>query len=264
MLLLDYYAHHNRLRRFSPTEKVVLAVSGLAISLAWPSPVAAAEVAVFMAALALAGARIPLRLYLRLALLPLSFLLPGALATVLTLSFGPPPAGPHLSLGSLCLGVAGSELPKAAALVLRSYAAVLCLNFLALTTPAAEIMGLLRLARVPGFVLELIGLVYRSLVVLYETAERIYVSQAARQGYCSLSSSRRSLGILAVNLFWKAQVYSRLSFQAMLARGGDDDAALPLIPNIPWSFSLENLLFILASQSAILAGAALWGGFPRV
>lgn len=264
MLLLDYYAHHNRLQRFSPMEKVVLATSGLTISLAWPSPVAAAEVTAFMAALTLAGARIPLRLYLRLALLPLSFLLPGALATVLTLSFGPPPAGPHLSLGSLCLGVAGWELPRAAALVLRSYAAVLCLNFLALTTPVAEIIGLLRLARVPGLVLELTALVYRSLVVLYETAEKIYVSQVARQGYGSLSSSRRSLGVLVVNLFWKAQVYSHLSFQAMLARGGDGEAALPLFPEASRSFSLKNLFFILASQSAIVAGAVLWGGWPRV
>lgn len=259
MLMLDYYAHHNALRWVHPLEKLLLVVPGLALCLAFPSPLASLEVTAFMGLAAVLGARIPGRFYLRLLLLPLSFLLPGALAVAVTVTVVPGPALYTLQLGPWYLQLTPGELSRATLLVLRSLGAVSCLYFLSLTTPAAELAAVLRRLGIPDLFLELLLLVYRSTFVLWKTAATIYSAQTARQGYSSLRAAHLSLGALAVSLFGKAQHHAHLSYLALLARGGD--GSLPL-PELAVPLSARNLGLIGLCQVLLLASALLAGGGP--
>lgn len=257
MLMLDYYAHHSALRHVHPLEKLLLAASSLALCLAIPSSLAALEVTAFMGLATVLWARIPVRFYLRLLVLPLSFLLPGALAVAFTLTNTPQPALYSLHLGTWYFQLTTSELLRAATLSLRSLGAVSCLYFLSLTTPMAELAAVLRQLKVPSLFLELLLLVYRSTFVLWETASTIYTAQAARQGYSSLRTAHHSLGALAVNLFGKAQQHAHLSYLALLARGGDGELPLPEI-SVP--LSGRNLGLIGLCQLLLLAPALMVGG----
>lgn len=257
MLMLDYYAHHNALRHVHPLEKLLLAGSSLLLCLLVPSPLAAVEVIAFMGLATVAGARVPARFYLRLLLLPLSFLLPGALAIAFTLTTDPQPALYSLRLGAWYVNLEASELTRAVVLFFRSLGAVSCLYFLSLTTPVAEIAAVLRQLKVPSLFLELLLLVYRSTFVLWETAGKIYTSQAARQGYSSLGTAHHSLGALIVNLFSKAQQHAHLSYLALLARCSDGELPLPEV-SIP--LSRKNLGLIGLCQLVLLTPALMLGG----
>lgn len=257
MLMIDFYAHHNRLQHLHPAEKLWLAGTSLTMALFGPSPLAALEVLGFMALITVAGARIPARFYGRLLILPFSFLIPAVLTVALRVGAQPENALVCLRLGGLYLSLGAAEARQALALGCRSLAAVSCLYFLSLTTPLAEILAVLRCLRVPATLLELMLIVYRSTFVLWETAQTIYLSQTARQGYATAAASRRSLATLAVNLFAKAQQHSHLSYLALLARGYQGNLALPEIPR---PLSWRNLILIGASQLGLFVGVLALGG----
>jgi cobalt/nickel transport system permease protein len=255
--VIDYYAHHNRFRGLHPAEKLLLAGGSLAVTLSLPWALTAWEVLGLMVLLTLAGARIPARLYGRLMLLPLSFLLPAALTAVLRVGPLPPETGWGLRLGTLYFGLGVAEARHALVLASRSLAAVSCLYFLSLTTPVAEILAVLRRLGVPAGLVELMLIVYRSIFVLWQTAHTIYLSQTARQGYASASASRRSLAVLAVNLFAKANRYSHLSYLALLSRGYQGSLALPeIIQPLSW----RNVLLIGITEVVLCTGGLVAGG----
>ncbi|MGB9887601.1 MAG: cobalt ECF transporter T component CbiQ [Moorellales bacterium] len=257
MLAVDYYAHHNRFRQIHPAEKLLLAGGCLALTLCSPQVLVSWETVGLMVLLTLAGARIPGRLYGRLLLLPLSFLLPAALTAVLRVSLSPTQSLWSFSLGTLYFGLGAAEARQALVLISRSLAAVSCLYFLSLTTPVAEILAVFRRLGVPVALLELMSIVYRSLFVLWQTAHSIYLSQSARQGYANASASRRSLGVLAVNLFTKANRYSHLSYLALLSRGYQGSL---ILPEVSRSLSWRNVLLIAITEVALYLVGLVAGG----
>ncbi len=218
MLKIDQYAYINRMAGVHPLEKLLLSLGTMAVCLAVSSPATYLIVIIFMAVMVTAVAGIPLRFYLKLMLAPALFLVAGVLTVALVWAKNPPAALWGLRIGGYCFGVTAQGLAAAGSLFLRSLAAVACLYFLSLTTPAVEIFSVLRSLKVPPLFVELMSLVYRYIFVLLETADRIYISQASRWGYASLKSSYISLGQLIANLFAKASQNYRMLCQALKAR----------------------------------------------
>ena len=86
-------------------------------------------------------------------------------------------------------------------MTLRSIAAISCLLFLALTTPMASLLILLRRMRVPAGVVDLMSLTYRFLFLFMETLQVMTRAQASRLGYGTLRRAYRSLAMLTVSFF---------------------------------------------------------------
>ncbi|MGB9662556.1 MAG: cobalt ECF transporter T component CbiQ [Moorellaceae bacterium] len=220
MTNVEQYAYGNKLRGVHPAEKAMFSLGSLVLALNSRNLWVSLTILGVITWLLVATAGISLRFYIRLMLLPLSFLVTSALAIVITLA-RPGAQGMFcsLSLGSLCLGVARQDVGRAVQLGLRVLPGVSCLYFLTLTTPMVEIMSLLRRLRVPSLVLELVGLVYHFIFILWDTAEKIYLSQSSRLGYISWSRSLFSLGQLAANLFLKSFQRSQMLNYALVSRG---------------------------------------------
>lgn len=218
MLHIDRHAHTNRLRRVPPAEKLCLAGAALLVSLAGGPPVPLLVLAA-MAGVTVLWAGIPWRYYLRLLAVGSGFLVLGLPAVALKVGPGGEGLLWGVRVGALCLGLDRVGVWQAAHLLARCLGALSGLYFLALTTPVTEILLLLRRLRLPGLLLELMGLVYRYLFVLLETARAIYVSQAARGGYASWGRAFRSLGLLVSVLFVRAHHRALALFTALSARG---------------------------------------------
>jgi cobalt/nickel transport system permease protein len=141
-------------------------------------------VAAVLTAAALAGARVPVKIWLAFAAAPLGFLLVGAFSLA-------------VQLDTHGLGLAPGGVLAAVRLVERSFAALTCLLFLALTTPATDLIAGLRRLGLPPEIAELALLMYRFLFLLADTAMAMDTAQAARLGHVGAKRRLRSLGGLS-------------------------------------------------------------------
>lgn len=241
MLLIDVHAHTNRWRDRPAAEKAVLAGGMLLLSLVLPPFPAALLILAAMAGAAVWGARIPPGDYLRLLALPAGFLLTGA-ATLLV--------GVETSGGGLHPVFLPQGLDAAAALAARAGAALSCLLFLSLTTPATALVPPLRRLGVPPAVIEVMLLTYRFLFIAIDTARAMHDAQAARLGYRGWRRSVRSLGLLAAALLPRVLDRGRRLEAGLAARGHDGSLRVvtrhrPASPRfLALSFSAQALILL--------------------
>jgi len=215
---IDSYAYSNNLKKVHPGEKSLFAVITMTVCLTSPTVITPLIVLALMAAVIILKAGIPARVFLKLMLVPLSFLLISVLTIAFSVSTNPSGFWQAQTIHGLTIGIRYPDLITAVQLFLRSLGAVSCLYFLALTTPMTEIISVLHRLRVPVIITELMVLVYRFIFVLMETAITIHRAQSSRSGYVSLRISYRSLSRLFSALLGKVFVKSQELYNAMAAR----------------------------------------------
>ena len=218
MINIDSYAYSNKLKKIHPGEKSLFAMISMAVCLTSPTVITPLIVLALMASGIIWRAGIPARVFLRLMLIPLSFLLISVLTIAFSISSNPLGFWIAHTLHGLTVGIRYPDLITAVHLFLRSLGAVSCLYFLALTTPMTEIITVLHKLKVPVIITELMVLIYRFIFVFMETALTINRAQSSRLGYISLKTSYRSLSRLFSALLGKVFVKSQELYNAMAAR----------------------------------------------
>jgi cobalt/nickel transport system permease protein len=203
-----------------------------------------------MSFLVVGAGKIPWRSYIGYLSLPLLFLIVGILGVIFTITKEMLDFVYHMDLGSWMIGMTKSGLDQGRILFLRSYASVVCLYFLALTTPMTDIIWIFKKLRVPMIITELMIMIYRFIFVLLETASMIYISQECRLGYGTLRNSYNSLGQLAANLFIKAFHRSQETFRALAARGYTGDLN---VLEEEYHGSKRNVLVIVGIEVVFIA-----------
>lgn len=190
-VLIEQTAYTNRWRQVSPIAKGVFALAGIMAAFVAKNPAISFYIAIFMVAVAVFGARIPLFRYLRVAIPPLGFLLVSTISLAISIRFNGfiPSIILEKSQFSLITQVCG-----------RSLAGLTSLLFLALTTPLTQIIAMLRFFKTPDILLDIMVVCYRTLFVFSETIHETMTAQSARLGYATIPLSFRSLGTLAANL----------------------------------------------------------------
>lgn len=227
-MLIEQSAYCNRWRPVSPVAKGCFALCGMIAAFAAGSPRTALIVALILCAATVLGAGVPVTRYLRVAAPPLLFLVASGLSLMISLDFGS-------SEQALLLQLPQAEVSRVAQVCCRSLASLTALLFLALTTPLADIISLLRRCKVPDTLLDLMTLCYRTLFVLSESVHETITAQSARLGYSSLRLSFRSLGYMVANLTVQVWQRSQALHLAALARN-NDGALLFLPPAYPGSY----------------------------
>lgn len=219
MINIDSYAYSNNLKKIHPGEKFLFAVLTMAACLTSPTIITPLIVLALMAGGIILKAGIPARFFVKLMLVPLSFLLISVLTIAFSVSTDPSGFWLAQTIHGLTVGIHYPDLITAVHLFLRSLGAVSCLYFLALTTPMTEIITVLHRLKVPTIITELMMLIYRFIFVFMETAFTIKRAQSSRLGYVSLKISYRSLSRLFSALLGKVFVKSQELYNAMAARG---------------------------------------------
>ena len=256
MLNIDGFAYTNRLRQVHPLEKAAFALITMFLCLGFSLPVISGITIILMASAIVGLARIPLIVYLKLMSLPLSFLLIGVLTIAVTFSTHSLGAEQiaGITISGITVGITHSGLTAAAGLFLKSLGAVSCLYFLSLTTPAVEMVAMMRKLKFPALFIELTDLVYRFIFVMLAAADDIYTSQSSRWGYASLKNSMKSLGQLTAALFIKALHRSQALFTALSSRGYTGQLNV-LTPE--YTVSINNIIIITIVETALTAAAIL-------
>lgn len=224
MMNIDGFAYTNRLNQVHPAEKAIFALATMFIALGFSYLPVSGLVILLMSTVTVWYAGIPGRVYCRLMLMPLSFLVVGVLTIVVSFSTGTLDAtAPDwlvtVNMAGITLGITYANLLLGAGIVGKSLAAVACLYFLTLTTPVVELASMMRKLKLPSLFIELVELVYRFIFVMQKTAGDIYTSQSSRWGYSSAGNSMKSLGQLTAALFVRAMYRSQALFTTLTSRG---------------------------------------------
>jgi cobalt/nickel transport system permease protein len=257
MIDIDQYAYLNNLRRFHPLEKMIFALLTMVITITFDSLFTSLIVILLLSLLIVSAAGVPLSFYLKLLLIPLSFLLPASAASALSISRSLNEYLIYAEIGGWYLFLEYAALSAALNLFFRSFAAICCLYFLTLTTPMLEVIAVLRKLKLPEIFIEMMLLIYRFIFVLLDTADLIRLSQLSRLGYSSLARSFRSSGQLISNLFIRAYYRSKGLFTALEARGYDGKLR---VLEREYNFSYKNLLKIILFEFVLIIISIYGGG----
>ncbi len=237
MSQIDTSANLNRWRRKSLAEKSLLAFGMLLIAVVVPSWKSALLVAVLMIGTTLLLARVNVSVWWKAMTAPLGFLVLGAG----TLAFQV--QGWHVSLAPHGLELAGR-------LAARALGGFTCLLFLALTTPATDLMKGLRSIGIPAEIAEMALLMYRFVFLLTDTAQAMNSAQAARLGHVTYRRHLTSLSLLIANLMPRALARARALEVGLAARGWRGELRVLSPAQAP---SLAGLASIVALESLVLA-----------
>lgn len=217
VLSIDYYAYASAIRGWSPYYKAAFSGACLLLCIAYDTPCVSAAVIFAMAFLTVGLGRLPLRRYLSLLSIPLAFMLLGSAAIALGVSLQP--AGQvRLHIAFFYLYATRESLAQALRLTLKALGAVSAMYMLTLSTPAGEVIQVLRSVHVPGLVLELMSMIYRYIFILMDTQCRMRNAAAARLGYCDYRTSLSTFGRTASNLLVVSLKKGTAYYQALASR----------------------------------------------
>jgi len=223
MISIDKYAYSSKLKHTDPMQKIAFALLTLAVCLWADSLIISTAVIFIMVGMTVLRGGTPLRFFIKLLLVPMSFLLIGVFTIAVNVSEKPEALLAAISIAGTWIGFSHAGLQDALRLFLKALGAVSCLYFLSLSTPMVDLLAALRRLRVPKLLVELMVLVYRFIFILLETADTIYNAQNCRLGYSSLSTGYRSLGSLVSMLFIRSYKRSDELYTALEARGYEGD-----------------------------------------
>lgn len=238
---LDRAASLNRWRHKALIEKALIGFGFLMLAIVLPPWPGAVLVSLAVLGFTFLGARVSPRLWLAVAVLPLGFLATGALMLV-------------VQVGGDGVGLSATGLEEAAKLCLRAMAATFCMMFLALTTPAAELIGGLRRFKVPAEIVELALLTYRFVFLIADQAVAMTTAQKARLGHSTRRRWLRSTAMVIANLLPQAMARARRLESGMAARGWHGEMRV-LSQRCP--VSIATVCLILALQAAIVLAVVL-------
>ena len=242
MINIDTYAYSNTLKSVHPAEKFSFAMITLVVCLTSPTVITPLIVLAIMAGGIIIKAGIPGRFFIRLMLVPLSFLLLSVLTIAFSISTSPTGFWLAQNIAGLTVGIRWPDLVTSGHIFVKSLGAVSCLYFLALTTPMTEIITVLGKMRVPVIITELMVLIYRFIFVFLEIATTIRRAQSSRLGYVTMKGSFRSLSQLFSALFGKVFLKSSELFDTMASRGYTGE--IKVLAN-KYPVSLKNYLILI-------------------
>ncbi|EDS78352.1 cobalt ECF transporter T component CbiQ [Clostridium massiliodielmoense] len=217
MISIDKLSYISKLRYVNPMEKFLFSMITMFCGIFLNNILVSIIIFCIMSFMTLYKAKIPFVSYYKLILIPLVFLIIGIITVAINVGYNKEFLFSFKILG-LTMGCTIEGLYSAMQILFKSIASVSCLYFLALTTPIVEVLSVLKKLKVPKLFIELMGLIYRLIFVLFETMNTIYVSQTGRLGYSTIKKGYRSLGQLVTTLFIRAYKKSQDMYTAMEAR----------------------------------------------
>ena len=242
MISIDKLAYISELKKINPMEKFIFAMVTMTICIVLNNIINSIIILLLMSFLTVIRGKIPFKIYIKLILLPIVFLMIGVFTIAVNVLGSNNYLILRFSIFNIELGCTYDSILTATRLFLKSLASVSCLYFLTLSTPVFEVLSVLEKLKVPKLFLELMGLIYRFIFVLLDTANMIYISQNSRLGYLTIRTGFNSLGKLIANLFISSYKRSQDIYIAMESRCYDGD--INLIEN-NYSYSYKNISLII-------------------
>ena len=216
-LSIDIMAQTSRLKRIDPTLKCLVLFALAIICVASKSTYTGIFLTLAMFVLAVIFGGVRVHHYVQTLMLPAVFLFTGGLALLFEVTSEP--------VGVLCFRVLGFWLSvsvnsqiQTSLVVSRAFGAVSCLCLLGSTTPMPDIVSVLRRARFPVAIIDLMYLIYRYIFVLISIHHDMRMAARSRLGFRGYRSSMRTNGMVFSTLLGRSYRMASRNFDAMESR----------------------------------------------
>jgi cobalt/nickel transport system permease protein len=217
MLLIDKLSYSSRLRYKSPCIKSIFAISVLLSCILMHSILFSSVTIILMGSLTVFAGGTSLKYYMKLLKLPVIFLILSTVTIIFEISSNPV-AAPALHLFNTYIYITADNLYMGLNLIVTAFGGVSCLYFLALSTPFSDLLYVLKAARCPSLLIELLLLIYRFIFVLYDMAAALNIAQESRLVTCNFKTRLRGSVSLFETLFIRAIKKSSYLYDAMESR----------------------------------------------
>jgi len=221
---IDSLAHTNQLRSLPPEHKLGFAIALFLLGYLAPAHVQGLMV-LWLFVWVVKYAQIPAQFYLKLLSLPISFLILSLPALVIgmgmvnNLATFATDIVWGIPIGSMYLYLSQQGIDQSRMVFIRAIALTSCLYFILLTVPMFEIIRVLNRLGCPVLITELMGLMYRFIFILTDTASELLTAQQSRMGYGTWRTGIRSLSMLVGQLLHRTLYNYRQLILGLAARG---------------------------------------------
>ncbi len=255
--LLEDVAQNNGLREVNTTVKLAAGLGAIILCLLSTGYLAPLFIALVLSGAVLLLARVDIKTYGELFLVPLWFGLLSAIVIVLI------SGGEHVywswdPLPFLSLSITRESINTGFFILCRVIGGMSALLFIALTTPMTDLFAVMRKCRVPDFVIDLAMIIYRTIFILMDQVRQIYHAQVMRLGYSTWRESITTFASMCGAAFIASWDEGDDLIRAMDARCYDGKFAL-LGESRPAGFrSVASLcLFLIAGSAAVYASQGM-------
>jgi cobalt/nickel transport system permease protein len=204
--LLEDIAQKNGLREVNTYLKLAAGLGGILLCLLSTSYLPPLFIAFCLSGAVIALARVDVRTYGELFILPLTFAIMSVLGIIL-ISGGEGVLWRFEILPAIALSVTKESLNLGFFVFCRIVGGMSAMIFIALTTPMTDIFIVLRQCRVPDVMIDLMMIIYRTIFSLFDHVVQIHRAQVMRLGYSTHGESLRSFAMLCGAVFiasWEA------------------------------------------------------------
>ncbi len=219
---IDSYAYQSQLKNVNAGVKVVFSVTILVLCILLNEPLVSLAILTATAYLTMIRGGLSFHKYFRVLLIPITFIILGTVTIAIEIS--PRPLLDYsISLGFFYVNTSKANLGEMLVMMLKLFAAVSALQLMILTTPSSEIISVMRKARVPKLIIELMNLIYRYIFILLEVYGKMRNSAESRLGYIDLKTAYSTFAGIGGNLLVVSMQKATNYYNAMEARCYDGD-----------------------------------------
>ena len=219
---IDLYAYESKLKNINPAFKVYFSFLILLICIIADNLYVSVIVTLSMGFITVYKGGLRLHEYLSLMRIPVVFMILGSIAIALGVSLKA--AGQYnVNLYLFYLYTSDESIIKALEVVMKAFGSISAMYMMTLSTNTSEIISVLRKARVPKIIIELMNMIYRFIFILMDVQCKMKNSAQSRLGYVDFKTSCYSFGNTASNLLVVSLKKANAYYGAMESRCYDGD-----------------------------------------
>ena len=197
---LEDIAQANGLREVNTYVKLVAGLGAIILCLLSTSFIAPLFIAVLLTGAIILLARVDVRTYAELFIVPFWFAAMSVIVIIL-LSGGSEVYWSWTPFSWLSISISRESLNEGMFVFCRVIGGMAALIFIALTTPMTDLFIVMRRCRVPEVVLDLVMMIYRAIFMIMHLLVLTYQAQVMRLGYSSFRESIESFATLCGSVF---------------------------------------------------------------
>ena len=254
MIDIDSYAYTSKLISINPVEKFLFAILTMFSCLYCDSLYISIFLVLLMGFITTLKGGIPFCFYIKLMILPFSFLILAVITIAINVVNGSTGILFSFKILGSNIGATKSSALFALGLIFKSLAAVSCLYFLSLSTPMTDILYVLKRLRVPKLIIELMHLIYRFIFIMLNSMQMIVTAQTSRLGYSNSKIAFRSVAQLISSVFMKSYIRSQDIYSALESRGYEGELS---VLEEEYGYKIGNIVLIILFQ-VVLIGIAIF------
>ena len=223
-MLIDHNAYNSALNKLNSVYKTLFFAAVLIYGIAIDNIRVSLFIIASMAFITVCLGRIKPDYYLRIMKIPALFIVLSI--TAIAVIFSRAETGLFtLSVGGINIFVTQNGISESIHIIIRAFGALSCMYGLALSTPMADIIDVLRKFKLPEIIIELMFLIYRFIFVLLDTVRNMTKAAISRNGYCGVRASFYSFGNIGKNLLLYSLKKANSAYDAMESRGYEGSIA---------------------------------------